>query len=320
MIMSIYMLVRHYRQRLAITGLGSIMLISAHASAQDPVLVPAAPQWSASGATGSMVLTPASSNLALGLSEPRARLHVMGKDVTADPATGYLVLGTTNMLHMQLDRNDIRVAGPTDSTVGSLYLQRFGGPITVHGSKPLESRMYITNDGNLGVATADPFQFAIDRNLIAAHWQRPPGAIAVDGDVYADKVISDYVYVTKRLRLGGRKNSSPGVAWDAKHSDAILQVGGKMSAQSIVVHLDKWSDDVFDDEYPLLPLSELEAFIKRERHLPDVPAESEVLSTGLDLAKSDEILLRKVEELTLHTIAQQKKIDELERKIDALVK
>lgn len=93
-----------------------------------------------------------------------------------------------------------------------------------------------------------------------------------------------------------------------------------MSAQSIVVHLDGWEDDVFDDNYPLLPLAELEAFIKSEGHLPDVPAEAEVRSAGLDLAKSDEILLRKVEELTLHTIAQQKKIDELERKINALAK
>lgn len=121
------MLIRHCRQRVAIAGLGLIMLISGHASAQDPIYVPTAPQWDVSGATGSMVLKPAWSNLALGLSEPRARLHVMGANVTADPASGYLVLGTTNMLHMQLDRNDIRVAGPTDSTVASLHHQAWPG-------------------------------------------------------------------------------------------------------------------------------------------------------------------------------------------------
>lgn len=118
----------------------------------------------------------------------------------------------------------------------------------------------------------------------------------------------------------GRGSPAFGTTWDQLHTDAILQVGGKISAQSIVVHLSHWADDVFDDNYPLMPLDELANFIGRKGHLPDVPTESEALSNGLDVAQSNELLLRKIEELTLYTIAQQKKIDELERKVNALAK
>ena len=107
------------------------------------------------------------------------------------------------------------------------------------------------------------------------------------------------------------------VAHDGVHTDALMQVGGKISAQSIVVHLDHWADDVFDEDYPLLDINDLADFVKRERHLPDVPTEAEAKARGLDVAESSELLLRKVEELTLYTIAQQQKIDELERRIDA---
>jgi hypothetical protein len=77
-------------------------------------------------------------------------------------------------------------------------------------------------------------------------------------------------------------------------------------------------DDVFDTDYELMPLDELEAYVQRERHLPGVPPQRDVERAGIDLAQTNEVLLRKVEELTLHAIDQQKRIDELERKIDAL--
>ena len=222
---------------------------------------------------------------------------------------------------MQMDVNDIRVAGPTEASFGSLYFQRYGGPVVVHASNPLQDRLYITSEGDIGVATSDPRQFAIDRRLIGPGWAVPAGAVGVDGDVYASRLSGEELRVLDLVQIGRPADPSmSGPSRDYLHTDALLQVGGKISAQSIVVHLTQWADDVFDDTYPLMPLDELEDFVTREKHLPDVPTETEAMLKGIDVAKTNELLLRKIEELTLYTIAQQKQIDELERKIDALAK
>jgi hypothetical protein len=311
-----------------LAGLVVALLMTNHVGAQSPPqrppspdFAPTGPEWRADVDSSSMVLLPSTSKLALGLSAAESKLHILDENdnVTAKPGGGYLILGQTSLVHMQFDRNDIRVAGPTDKAVGDLYLQRFGGPIIVHGAEPLDSRIYLTADGSVGIATADPRLFAIDRELIGPGWAEPPGALAVDGDIYAERIQGLRLDVVDRLRVGRPVNPAvSGGARDYLHVDAILQVGGKISAQMIVVHANKWADDVFDEDYVLTPLDELEAYVMREKHLPGVPTQAAVERAGIDLAEMNATLLRKVEELTLHAIDQQKRIDALERKIDAL--
>ncbi|GEM_PF-1331498 len=74
-----------------------------------------------------------------------------------------------------------------------------------------------------------------------------------------------------------------------------------------------WSDFVFDDDYDLMPLSEVESFIKENHHLPEIPSATEVHKEGLDLAQMDAKLLQKIEELTLHAIEQQKLLNEQQK-------
>jgi hypothetical protein len=76
-----------------------------------------------------------------------------------------------------------------------------------------------------------------------------------------------------------------------------------------------WADFVFDKKYSLRPLSEVESFIKINKHLPEIPSTSEVTKNGIDLAETQALLLQKVEELTLYVIEQNKKIERLERKV-----
>ncbi|MEN9307273.1 MAG: hypothetical protein RL173_1205, partial [Fibrobacterota bacterium] len=66
------------------------------------------------------------------------------------------------------------------------------------------------------------------------------------------------------------------------------------------------------------PLSEVETFTAKHKHLPEVPSAAEIEKGGLDLAQMNLILLKKVEELTLHAIAQQKQIDALTKKVGGL--
>ena len=76
-----------------------------------------------------------------------------------------------------------------------------------------------------------------------------------------------------------------------------------------------WADFVFDKNYKLRTLSEVSAYIKLNKHLPDVPSTSDVNKEGIDLAQTQAILLQKVEELTLYVIEQNKKIERLDKKL-----
>ncbi len=74
-----------------------------------------------------------------------------------------------------------------------------------------------------------------------------------------------------------------------------------------------WSDFVFADDYALKSLNEVENFVKKNKHLPEIPSAKEVYKEGLDLAQMDAKLLQKIEELTLYIIQQQKEIDQLKK-------
>ncbi len=78
-------------------------------------------------------------------------------------------------------------------------------------------------------------------------------------------------------------------------------------------------DYVFGDDYDLMPLEELDAFITANSHLPNIPSEQEIKSKGaLDMTQMQMALLEKIEELTLYTLEQQKVISDLQQKVEAL--
>jgi hypothetical protein len=81
-----------------------------------------------------------------------------------------------------------------------------------------------------------------------------------------------------------------------------------------------WADYVFEPNYKLRPLQDVEAYISANKHLPDVPSAQEMVNGGLDVAKSDALLLQKIEELTLYMIEQNKKIEALQTELTELKK
>ena len=64
-----------------------------------------------------------------------------------------------------------------------------------------------------------------------------------------------------------------------------------------------------------MPLKELEQYILKNKHLPEVPTQNEISKDGIDMYEMNAVLLKKVEELTLNVIKQQKQIEQLENKI-----
>src|SRR5690606_4364991 len=96
-----------------------------------------------------------------------------------------------------------------------------------------------------------------------------------------------------------------------------LDVNGKIRADEITVNT-TGADFVFDPSYELLPISEVEMYIKKHKHLHDIPSASEMRRNGVGLGEISTKLLQKIEELMLYTIEQQKQINRLEREIEKL--
>lgn len=95
-----------------------------------------------------------------------------------------------------------------------------------------------------------------------------------------------------------------------------LAVEGKIGAREVNVTTSAWSDYVFKEDYSLRPIYDVEKYIEENHHLPEVPSEKEVLANGQNLGEMNAILLKKIEELTLYIIDQQKEIDALKSKVD----
>lgn len=100
-----------------------------------------------------------------------------------------------------------------------------------------------------------------------------------------------------------------------------VNITGTLEAPNIVatgIKASNVADYVFDPDHQILSLAEIESFTKENRHLPEVPSAAEIERNGMDIAKMNLILLKKVEELTLHAIAQQKEIDALKASVKNL--
>jgi hypothetical protein len=91
-----------------------------------------------------------------------------------------------------------------------------------------------------------------------------------------------------------------------------LAVNGSIRAKEIVVEAG-WSDFVFEPDYKLQSLEQVEAYIREHGHLPDIPSAKDVAEHGVKVGEVESKLLQKIEELTLHLIEMNKRVQALER-------
>lgn len=90
-----------------------------------------------------------------------------------------------------------------------------------------------------------------------------------------------------------------------------LAVKGKIRAEEIKVETG-WADYVFNEDYDLPTLEEVEKHIKEKGHLINIPSDQEVKKNGIELGEMNKLLLEKIEELTLYILEQEKRIKKLE--------
>jgi len=102
-----------------------------------------------------------------------------------------------------------------------------------------------------------------------------------------------------------------GASYNGIYGSAKLSVNGLIAAKEIIVNATSWADFVFDNDYNLMSIDNVDKYIKTNGHLPDIPDYKSVTSNGYSVGNMDKILLQKIEELTLYIIDLKKEIDNM---------
>jgi hypothetical protein len=199
------------------------------------------------------------------------------------------------------------------------------------GANPYTSgvtRFAISRDGKVGIGNSSPqYQLEIvsSSNDYKQLCIKSPGAPLIklsgsynggNGAEFYQELNGDVLINTNDSKNAIAIKPNGNVAIGAYDPGSFkLAVNGKIWTQEVNVAMDNPGPDyVFEKDYNLLPLSELETYINKNKHLPEVPSAKEMEAEGLNLKEMNLILLKKVEELTLHLIETHQQIELLQKK------
>lgn len=225
---------------------------------------------------------PRKGNVGIGTITPIEKLHVDGNARFGDQWSSNITLGSLSNSQNFL-RNFMGFNLSHNGTNWSVYDNANNGASGIL-SKGSGKMLFVSIPDNAG--TIDDNTIAIDYSVMSIY-QAPSEGRVVLGTI---------------------------------NRDANLYVNGTAKAHMVEVLTTTWSDFVFDNDYQLKSLTEVEKYITKNNHLPDVPSEAEVLKDGINLGQMDAILLQKIEELTLYTIEQQKLIEDMKGQLKKLSK
>lgn len=86
-----------------------------------------------------------------------------------------------------------------------------------------------------------------------------------------------------------------------------------VASERVQVTQQVFPDFVFNKDFDLQTIDELDKYIKQHGHLPGIPTEEEVKEKGLDLGEMSTQLLQKIEEMTLYIIQLEKRVEKLKK-------
>jgi hypothetical protein len=264
-------------------------------------------------------------NIGIGTTAPSTKLEVNGETIITGGVAGQ---------GAKIYRDGASGGGVYGSVVGNTIIQNLTGSTIFQVGANADERMRISSNGNVGIGTTNPvykFQVAgstasdvigeIRNNATNGYGLRffngtnANYALAVanaDGTGNTIQMFGN----GDALFNGKVTTSSVNIGATTMPIGYKLAVGGDVIAERVVVKLQtNWPDYVFKTGYSLRPLSEVEAFVKTNSHLPDVPSEAEIKEKGIDVEQMNATLLKKVEELTLYLIEMKKENAEIKARL-----
>ena len=182
--------------------------------------------------------------------------------------------------------------------------------------------MLINAAGNVGIGTDTP-QARLDVNgaLKSNSWVANTGGSLSD---FAAEEVGMFAKTGGKLAFVAGQDERLSITKEGKIGinnstpTEQLDVTGKVRATSFVSSAESFPDYVFEPTYQIMPLSEVEAFVKANHHLPNMPSEKEVVAEGLDLPQVVTKSVENIEEIYLHLIEMKKEIEALKAENAAL--
>jgi len=161
-----------------------------------------------------------------------------------------------------------------------------------------------------GTSAADPLTIQQSNMSVGVNAANPLAKLQINGGG-SDNTTSSFLVnnnaSTEMFRI--LDNGNVGIGISAPQSK--LAVNGTITSKKVKVVETGWPDYVFDKNYALPNLQQVEQYVNRYHHLPGVASEQEVKMNGLDLGHNQANLLKKIEELTLYVIQQNKELEQL---------
>jgi hypothetical protein len=262
---------------------------------------------------------PSSGNVGIGTTAPGAPLTVVGNfgQQNANQAAILTYVGYNPLANE-----------PTYSAISGLYQVGKTGPNNVTGSLGLRGlEGWVINSGSGTVSEAVGVAGVVQNGgsgtisrgygaYIFAPIAAPSSPIATAFGMYISPQMAPGVTTAYGLYSAGASDISyfaGKVGIGTTTPPYPLSVEGKIGAREVIVESTQWSDYVFQPGYRLRPLSEVRAYIQAHHHLPEIPSETDVKEKGVNVGEMQAKLLAKIEELTLHMIQADERIQALER-------
>jgi len=275
---------------------------------------------------------------------PSGGQYVSGTSVTATATanSGYAfngwtgaATGTTNPVSFTMDANKTLTATFTATTTYTLTITApTNGTITTN---PTGTNFASGTTVTLTAAPATGYQFSNWGGSLSGSTN--PTTLVMNGNKTVSATFtalpagSDNLgnhTATQNIRLSGfwisndggnegiRVDNNGNIGVGTANPTQPLTVRGKILATEIEVVSSISADYVFEPEYKLMPLTDLELYLEQNKHLPGIPSVAEFSTQGQNLGKMDDLLLRKIEELTLYIIRQNQLIEELRKDLNTI--